>query len=258
MRIRTKATLSGVIAVVVSIAIMAITALYLVRADLTRQANAYQDTKMRMFHELLWQRGEPKVADGKLIFGNYVVNGNYEIVDKLTALAGGSATVFLGDTRISTNVLKEDGSRAVGTPLVGVAKDAVINRGQSYRGEAEILGVPYFTAYEPLIGADGRTYGILYVGVKQAEFFRSFTHLAWAATVVAVGLSIILGLLLTYMTGRLLGRLAELAKAADGVSIGEGLDVPLTSGSKDEIGELSKSIDRLRESMRAALKRLEA
>ena len=81
------------------------------------------------------------------MFGSYVANGNYEVVDKLTKLAGGTATIFLETTRVSTNVMKDDGSRAVGTPLdFGLAKEVAINRGQPYRGEAEILGFPYFTA----------------------------------------------------------------------------------------------------------------
>jgi methyl-accepting chemotaxis protein len=258
MRIRGKAVLSGIVSVVLSIAISTMATLFLIHTELTREANAYQDTKMKVFHELLNERGQPKVVDGKLQYGDYVVNNNFEIVDKLTALAGGTATVFLGDSRVSTTVLKEDGSRAVGTPLVGIAKDMVINRGTPYRGEAEILGVPYFTAYDPIIGADGRPFGVLYVGVKQVEFMRSFRHLLFASVGVAVLLALAVGALVTFAIGRLLSRLVLLAKAADSVSIGEELDTPLTSSANDEIGDLAKAIDRLRESMRSALKRLDA
>jgi methyl-accepting chemotaxis protein len=258
MKIRTKATLSGILAVVVSIIVLTTAVLFLIRAELVRQAHTYQDTKMRMLHELLEQRGEAKVADGKLQFGSYVVNGNYEVVDKLVAIAGGTATVFLGDTRISTNVMKDDGTRATGTPLVGVAKDVVLNRGQSYRGEADILGVPYFTAYDPLLDKTGRTFGVLYVGVKQAEFFKSFGQLVTVAVVIAVLLSLLVGFVVAYSTGRMLGRIAVLAKVADSISVGDALDVPVVSSSKDEIGELSQSIDRLRESMHEAMARLDS
>jgi methyl-accepting chemotaxis protein len=258
MKIRTKATLSGVFAVVISIVVLTTAVMFLIRTELVRQAHAYQDTKMRVFHDLLKQRGEPKVVDGKLQFGSYVVNGNYDVVDKMSALTGGSATIFLGDIRISTNVMKDDGTRATGTPLVGVARDMVIDRGQSYRGEADILGVSYFTAYDPLTDVTGRTYGVLYVGVKQSEFFRAFRSLVTTAVIIAVLLSIIVGLGVAYAAGRMLGRLGALAKAADAVSVGEALDVGIVSTSNDEIGELSQSIDRLRESMRDAMTRLEA
>lgn len=258
MRIRGKTVLSGVVSVVVSITITTVAVLVLMRGELTRQAQVYQDAKMRVLHELLHAKGEPKVVDGKLQFGSYVVNGNYEIVDKLASIAGGTATVFMGDTRVSTNVQKDDGSRAVGTPLTGVAKDVVIGRAQPYRGEADILGTPYFTAYDPILDADGRAFGVLYVGVKQQEFFQSFRQLIVTSVLVAGALAGAFGFLIWYLAGRLLGRLSDLAKAADAVSIGEGLDTPLTSETQDEVGDLAKSLDRLRESMRAALKRLDA
>jgi methyl-accepting chemotaxis protein len=257
MRIRGKTVLSGVIAVVASIAITAFAVLNLMRGELTDQAQAYQDVKLRMLHELLHAKGEPKIVDGKLAFGSYVVNGNYEVVDKLTELAGGTATIFQGDTRVATNVKKDDGTRAVGTQLVGVAKDVTIGRVQPYRGEADILGVPYFTAYDPVTDAGGKTFAVLYVGVKQEEFFRSFKGLIGTAVAIAIALAVVAGISIWYMAGRLLGRVSELAKAADAVSVGEGLDVPLLSESDDEVGELTKAVDRLRESMRAAMKRLD-
>jgi methyl-accepting chemotaxis protein len=47
-----------------------------------------------------------------------------------------------------------------------------------------------------------------------------------------------------------------LTEAADQVSMGEGLETPIKTTSVDEIGRLTKSIDRLRASMKAAMSRL--
>lgn len=47
-----------------------------------------------------------------------------------------------------------------------------------------------------------------------------------------------------------------LTAAADQISMGEGLDTPIKSDSVDEIGQLTKSVDRLRVSMKAAMSRL--
>jgi HAMP domain-containing protein len=47
-----------------------------------------------------------------------------------------------------------------------------------------------------------------------------------------------------------------LTHAADQISLGEGLDTSVKSDAVDEIGRLSKSIDRLRVSMKAAMSRL--
>jgi HAMP domain-containing protein len=50
--------------------------------------------------------------------------------------------------------------------------------------------------------------------------------------------------------------IVELTRAADQISMGEGLETPLKSSSADEIGALTKAIDRLRVSMKAAMSRL--
>jgi methyl-accepting chemotaxis protein len=257
MRIRSKTVFSGVASVVFSIAVTTVAVLILMRYELTQQAHSFQETKIKILHELLHAKGDPKIVDGKLQFGSYVVNGNFEIVDKLTGIAGGTATIFQGDTRVSTNVKKDDGTRAIGTPLIGVAKDVVIGRGQSYRGEAEILGIPYFTAYDPILDSEARVAGVIYVGVKQAEYFRSFRKLVLVSTGIAVAMATLFGILIWFLAGWQLGRLSGLAKAADAVSMGEELDTPVAIGSQDEVGELAKAIDRLRSSMRSALKRLE-
>jgi HAMP domain-containing protein len=48
----------------------------------------------------------------------------------------------------------------------------------------------------------------------------------------------------------------ELSARADQISMGEGLDTPIKSASIDEIGQLTKTLDRLRVSMKAAMSRL--
>jgi HAMP domain-containing protein len=47
-----------------------------------------------------------------------------------------------------------------------------------------------------------------------------------------------------------------LTAAADQISLGEALDAPIKSASIDEVGQLTKTIDRLRVSMKAAMSRL--
>ena len=59
------------------------------------------------------------------------------------------------------------------------------------------------------------------------------------------------------VVGRAMKPVVALTTAADQISLGEALDTPLKPASVDEIGRLTKSIDRLRVSMKAALSRLE-
>jgi len=104
-----------------------------------------------------------------LWFGDTPVVGRFEIVDHVTRLMGGTATLFVraGNDfiRVSTNIKKIDGTRAVGTILDprGPAI-AVVRNGQTFTGVVDILGKPYFTAYEPILGPGGEILGVWYSG----------------------------------------------------------------------------------------------
>ena len=106
-----------------------------------------------------------------LQFGTARQVGQHEIPDYVTGRLGGTATLFVrdGDTfiRVSTNVTKEDGSRAVGTILNPDGKAyASITSGEAYYGMVDILGREYLTGYEPMYDAQGNVVGIWYVGYE--------------------------------------------------------------------------------------------
>jgi methyl-accepting chemotaxis protein-2 (aspartate sensor receptor) len=106
--------------------------------------------------------------------GKEVLNMNFDVVDRFTAVTGATATIFAktGDdfVRISTSVKKTDGTRAVGTPL---GKEhpayASILEGKSYSGKANLFGKDYITHYSPIKGESGEIIGILYVGFDFTE-----------------------------------------------------------------------------------------
>jgi hypothetical protein len=88
------------------------------------------------------------------------MNNNFVLVDEVQKEAGGTATIFVrsGDefVRVATNIRKDDGSRAIGSVLDPKGKAiAAIAKGESYFGEADILGKPYVTGYEPIRDANG-------------------------------------------------------------------------------------------------------
>jgi hypothetical protein len=116
--------------------------------------------------------GEETVA-GKMVpalhFGATKMNNSFVLVDEVQKEAGGTATIFVrsGDefVRVATNVKKDDGSRAIGTILDPKGKAvAAIAKGESYFGEADILGKPYVTGYEPIRDANNKVIGAYYVG----------------------------------------------------------------------------------------------
>ena len=116
--------------------------------------------------------GKEEVA-GKIFptlhFGSTKMNNNFALVDEVQKEAGGTATIFVksGDefVRVTTNVKKDDGSRAIGTFLDPKGKAiAAIAKGEGYLGEADILGKPYVADYEPIRDANSNIIGIYYFG----------------------------------------------------------------------------------------------
>ncbi|MEO5358593.1 MAG: methyl-accepting chemotaxis protein [Nitrospirae bacterium YQR-1] len=110
-----------------------------------------------------------KVPD--VVFGSTGQANNFAVVDSVAQTMGGSATVFTKSgseyVRISTNVKKDDGSRAIGTILAPDGKAVKeINAGKPYYGELDILGAPYITGYEPIFDKNKNIIGISFVGYK--------------------------------------------------------------------------------------------
>lgn len=156
------------------------------------QTHALEETgrslerQLTVFRFLLEEHGEFRVSNGTMRTGDYVINGNYEIPDLMRKTFGGTATVFLGDVRISTSVLNRDGSRAVGTHLEGPVFKAVMKHGRSFRGEASIQGTRYLTAYDPIRTREGEVIGALYVGVRKDDILGSHAESLAGAGIVGV------------------------------------------------------------------------
>ena len=140
------------------------------------------DTKaaLQSLKSILNKSGAPKI-DGtdkagdkqvpRLMFGAKKLNNNTDAVDEVKKRHGGTATIFAKDgddfVRVTTNVLKEDGTRAIGTTLAHNKAYESVSKGTTFCGDVEILGLPYDTCYEPFKDSAGNIIGLFYVGFKK-------------------------------------------------------------------------------------------
>ena len=97
-----------------------------------------------------------------------------EIVDKIKSLTSENVTIFQkiedGYLRVSTNVLKKDSTRAVGTFIPNSSNVVkTIEKGESYYGRSVVVDDWFLTAYEPLV-VNGSIKGILSVGIKEMDY----------------------------------------------------------------------------------------
>jgi len=186
--------------VVVGLSITIFTA-FILHRNAQQAALERVNIDMRVAWNILSSKGQPvHVENGVMMAGTYAINGNFEVVDTIKDLVGGTATVFMGDTRVSTNVPTADGHRAVGTHLAqGPVYDSIFRDKKPYRGIAMILGLRYMTAYDPILDQNGAVIGILYVG-RPASFLDTADTAEWAvifatllASCVSLGLNYLLG-----------------------------------------------------------------
>jgi methyl-accepting chemotaxis protein len=188
--ISTKTVGANVLLFIIMSICVAITSQMLLNGEkLQKQATERQEVNLRVAWSLLNQLSSDFSIEGdKLYAGEHLLNGSNDVVDSIKDLVGGTATIFMGDTRVATNVMKSDGTRAIGTKLAkGPVYDAIFGNGKPYKGEADILGTSYFTAYDPIKNISGEVIGILYVGINKDNFFASVKEVITILIYIVVG-----------------------------------------------------------------------
>jgi methyl-accepting chemotaxis protein len=252
--ISTKVTILNLVGMLLlSTAVLIVIGQVLAR-DLERQAVGMQTLSMQIAWSSLNRLGGDFAVDGgKLKRGDVVLNENYDIVDNIKQVTGGAATLFQGDTRVATNVMKPDGSRAISTKLAaGPAYDAVMKQGVPYRGVVQILDEDYFAAYDPLKDKSGSVVGILFVGIKKSVVFQSFDGNMRLAGLGVAGFAVLLAFPGFLLLRRLLRPLGALKRAMDALSRGD-LSAPIDGTQRgDEIGNMARAVVVFRDGMAEA------
>jgi methyl-accepting chemotaxis protein len=183
---------------------------------------------------------------------------SHEIIDSVGRQTGETSTVFIWDesqrdfVRRTTNITRPDGTRAVGTVLgAGAVYDAMM-AGQSFRGEAVILGTPYYTAYQPVFSTSGDVIGIIYVGVERAKIVAVRNQVITVMAVVGV-LAFLLAAAAAYAAvNSAIGPLRQLESSVDRISAGDYTDQVAGQSREDEIGRIAKAIVGLQSTLTEA------
>lgn len=176
----------------------------------------------------------------------HMFNNDFTLVDQIKDAAQiDTVTIFLGDLRVSTNVMTAEGKRAVGTRIAQDVGDVVLVGGREYVGTAFVVNENYITRYEPLRDHNNQIVGSLYVGVRQASFLRLLNTFDQRTSLVAI-LSILLTFILATPVSRMITRplkdLRELAKTSRRVAGGDlSARAPVTA--RGEVGLLATSFN---------------
>jgi diguanylate cyclase (GGDEF)-like protein/PAS domain S-box-containing protein len=140
-------------------------------------------SSMQLLKQNSAQLGKPEVVGSislndevvpNLMLGNHAISKNYSLVDGVTSIGSGTATIFVKSDqefiRVTTNIQQKNFGhvgRAIGTRLDPNGRAiANLKQGKPFYGVVDILGEPYISGYEPIFDEDGQVIGAWYVGYK--------------------------------------------------------------------------------------------
>ena len=240
-----------------ALSVVAIIALVLnvVSTTVAKSAVESQKINLKVFQELLRAKGNggPHLVDGKLAWGDYVVDDNHEVVDTLRSAMGIGASIFKGDVRVSTNVVTTEGKRGVGTKLAaGPIYEQVLKNGRPYFGEANVIGTLYLVGYEPVKDATGTVIGAMVTGMPRSTFFAMLDDIRLPVIGVTAAIGALTCLVLFFITRAQVAALPRLATVMERVAHRDyATQVPFTERG-DEIGLMARTLDSFKGSLHYA------
>ncbi|WP_420562303.1 methyl-accepting chemotaxis protein [Thalassobaculum sp.] len=178
---------------------------------------------------------------------------SHDLIDRIGRMTGETATVFAWDAetkdfwRKTTNIIKPDGNRAVGTPLGQTgAVYPVVTGGKTFLGQAVILGIPYYTVYQPILSTGGDIIGILYAGVQKERIEAVMYDITWSL-VITTAVATVIGIILALIVFRTMLRpIPALSAVMRRLATNEvELEVPYRARG-DEIGEMAAAVEVFR------------
>lgn len=182
-------------------------------------------------------------ADGNLIGAvtvGYRLDTN-EFVDGISALMHCEASVFSGNERISTTILNEDGTRAVNTKAANNVSETVL-AGNSYMGQIELFGHDTLARYEPIIGANGKPIGMLFIGYYLNEKSDTVWSFVFNSLLIMLILLIVSAPAILYIARRITAPIHVMVDAAHALSEGD-TGISVTCATKDEMRELADAFN---------------
>ena len=189
-----------------------------------------------------------------IIYGAKLLNNNFEFVDniknlvfkdeKINGIEVGSATLFLGDLRISTNVKRQDGTRAIGTQVSEDVYEKVFKQCKTWLDKAFVVNNWFISAYSPIYNIENQPVGILYVGILEAKFDRIkrnttlyFLAMMFITSLIALVLSI-------YLIKHILNPINSLVAASKEIAEGN-YSKKIHINTQDEMAYLSSAFNKM-------------
>ncbi|MDR0248637.1 MAG: methyl-accepting chemotaxis protein [Oscillospiraceae bacterium] len=170
-------------------------------------------------------------------------------VDDIKQKSGCEATIFDGDTRLSTTLINENGDRVIGTKAGEAVIDAVLRRQNTYQANIQLFGSEYAVCYSPLV-ADGKAVGMLFAGMsldtvlgEQREMTVQLIAVSVAAGVAGILLIFALSIFLINKPLKKIDAFANKIKNGD-MGLSDSTPSTINVRTADEVGKLARTLEQ--------------
>lgn len=190
-----------------------------------------------------------------LLVGGLLLNQNLDFIDHINRIvypdgalpfgSEGTATLFLDDVRITTNVRLFQDQRAIGTRVSKTVRERVLDRGETWLDRAFVVNDWYVSAYEPLLDAQGQRVGMLYVGFLESPF-RWVRHAMLAVMgLIFLGVMALSAWLSVRWARSIFKPVEQMNRTMQRVEEGENAARVGPLPARDELGALAGHLDQL-------------
>ncbi|MCH4544384.1 methyl-accepting chemotaxis protein [Rhizobium changzhiense] len=181
---------------------------------------------------------------------------DHSLVDRTAQSIAGVATIFQKQgsdyVRISTNVKKENGDRAVGTKLVAEhPAQPVLAKGEAYYGPAVLFGRQFITGYFPIKNASSANVGILFIGIPMEVYYQRLYELQMLVLGVGAIVMLIVGVVAFYAIRLSVKPLQALTASVHSISAGDLEGAIPCVDKKNEFGDIGRALALFSDSARA-------
>jgi two-component system, NtrC family, sensor kinase len=244
--------------------------------DLAEQA------RIRMLPQSTKLQNTPEIAEGMvliasapihantgfegILYGGILLNRDSQLISQINTFvfgpkdytnnAAGVVSIFMKNVRIATNVLDDSGHPEFGGTIDDKIYRAVGLQGNLDFSPTYIAGSRHQTACKPIRDHRNRIIGILGVGLPENPFLDIRTSMMLTFLLVAgIGVLVVLGI--TYfITRSMIHPLEEMVLASNRIAAGD-LDHSVSITSRDEIGILANSFNKMLASIKTMKLELE-
>lgn len=181
------------------------------------------------------------------LVGGRLLNRNLDFIDTINGLvyrdrslpegSQGTATLFLDDVRVSTNVRLFENVRALGTRVSAEVRERVLGEGQVWRDRAFVVNDWYISAYQPITDSFGERVGMLYVGFLEAPFLQAKANSVLTVTVLFLLIAALSVPIFLQWAGRIFRPLERMTQTMARVEAGE---MEARNGPQDDSGEIAQ------------------